>query len=126
MSYRVSDVKSKLYSGPPGGGSGAGDRIQLEELPTPICWLRGVQYVLPTSDVSAGIPGFRFDLVTEDGSGTVNQEDILISFPSPYFFGTQNFFFPADSYFEIVDSSLYVTSANAHALDNFSLTVYYT
>ena len=101
MSVRISDVKAKFYASD--GGHGSNDRVQLEGLPSPTCWLRGVQFTLPTATILTG--GARFDLVTSTaGEGDMpTQDQILISFPSPYYFGSQNFFFPEDSYFVITD-----------------------
>ena len=88
--------------------------------------MRGVQFTLPTAEVLTG--GDRFDLVTSTaGEGDMpTQDQILISFPSPYFFGSQNFFFPEDSYFVITDSELYVTSYENIQLNSYALTLYYT
>ena len=71
--------------------------------------------------------GTRFDFITDPaGSSAPAQDKILVSFPVPYYFGTQNFFLPEDSYFEINDSELYITSSEAAVLNNYSITLYYT
>ena len=125
MSVRISDVKAKFYASD--GGHGSNDRVQLEGLPSPTCWLRGVQFTLPTANAFIS-GGDRFDLVTSTaGEGDLpTQDQILISFPSPYYFGSQNFFFPEDSYFVITDSELYVTCSNDWQLNRYVITVYYT
>ena len=124
MSVRISDVKAKFYS-ESGGGHLANAIVQLEDLPSPTCWLRGLQYLVPEVGVTGASK--RFDFVKSNTiTAPPSQEEILFSFPSPYFYGTQNFFFPEDSYFEITDSELYITSAEAGLLNNYAIMVYYT
>ncbi|MBF86100.1 MAG: hypothetical protein CL489_16730 [Acidobacteria bacterium] len=125
MQHRISDVHYKFYKFTT--DRDANDRIQLEGLPTPTCWLRGVQFSNMASQFFLPADGHRFDFVTDgNGTGIPTEEEILISFPAPYYFGTQNYFFPEDSYLEILDSQLYVTSDLDDILENCAVTVYFT
>ena len=125
MSTRISDVRYKYYL-ETGGTAVANDRVKLEGLPTPTCWLRGLQFVVPRMHNVPTVP-YRFDFVTSpSGSSIPLPEDVLVSFPVPYFFGTQNFFLPEDSYFMIEDGELYITSVEQPVLRNYSITLFYT
>ena len=126
MSSRISDVHYKTFQGPQTTASGD-DKIQLSGLPTPKYWLRGVSVsVAATAAVTAG--GARVDFVTNGASITEppSQGDILLSFPAANIYGTLSFLLPEDSYIEIVDDGLWVTSIDGNALNFYNITLYYT
>ena len=124
MSSRISDVHYKTFVSTSSATSN--DKIQLStELPSPTCWLRGVQLSFQTGG-SLVVGGSRFDFLTSESADPTDQADILLSFPVSELYGTVSFLLPEDSYIEITDSELWVTSIDVGALDTYLITLYYT